>query len=369
MDINSATQQYEEWIRHYTSLVEEDLERKHQVMASAPFPFMRGTFYRWVQRWPKVCSNLTDAPMVLAVGDLHIENFGTWRDREGRLVWGINDFDEAAYLPYTMDLVRLATSAYLAIAEKNISLDRAHASDAILTGYRDGLEAHGKPYVLAEHHVWLRNIARACLKDPVAFWHKMDELPGVDASVIPVSARVVIEDALAVSKKEGQTIQYKRRTAGVGSLGHPRFVAVTDQEGGRVTREAKALTPSAVAWASTGTGPVEIYYDAMLSRTVRCRDPYVDLHGHWLLRRLAPDCSRIELTALNNIEDETRLLQAMGWETANIHISERSPILNDLKKRKTSWLDRAAEAMVSDVNIDWGEWSKVYSSREPIGSH
>jgi len=32
---------------------------------------------------------------VLAVGDLHVENFGTWRDAEGRLIWGVNDFDES----------------------------------------------------------------------------------------------------------------------------------------------------------------------------------------------------------------------------------------------------------------------------------
>jgi len=36
---------------------------------------------------------------VLAVGDLHVENFGTWRDAEGRLIWGVNDFDEAWRLP------------------------------------------------------------------------------------------------------------------------------------------------------------------------------------------------------------------------------------------------------------------------------
>ena len=57
---------------------------------------------------------LARAPRALAVGDLHVENFGTWRDVEGRLIWGINDFDEAWRLPYTNDLVRLATSALLA---------------------------------------------------------------------------------------------------------------------------------------------------------------------------------------------------------------------------------------------------------------
>ena len=51
---------------------------------------------------------------MLAVGDIHVENFGTWRDAEGRLVWGVNDFDEAARMPYAIDIVRLATSAVLA---------------------------------------------------------------------------------------------------------------------------------------------------------------------------------------------------------------------------------------------------------------
>ena len=29
-----------------------------------------------------------DSPHLMAVGDLHVENFGTWRDREGRVGQG-----------------------------------------------------------------------------------------------------------------------------------------------------------------------------------------------------------------------------------------------------------------------------------------
>lgn len=46
----------------------------------------------------------------LHVGDLHVDSFGTWRDAEGRLCWGVDDFDEAFPLPYTNDLVRLVAS-------------------------------------------------------------------------------------------------------------------------------------------------------------------------------------------------------------------------------------------------------------------
>jgi uncharacterized protein (DUF2252 family) len=69
-----------------------------------------------MQAWPEVCPDLAKAPKVLAVGDLHVENFGTWRDVEGRLVWGINDFDEAAALltPTTCAWPRVRWSPSLA---------------------------------------------------------------------------------------------------------------------------------------------------------------------------------------------------------------------------------------------------------------
>lgn len=69
------------------------------------------------------------------MGDLHVENFGTWRDSEGRLIWGVNDFDEANPLPYTNDLVRLAASAEIADATQDLSIKPKDACDAILTGY------------------------------------------------------------------------------------------------------------------------------------------------------------------------------------------------------------------------------------------
>ena len=146
-------------------------------MAESPFPFLRATFYRWVQRWPEVCPELAAAPAVLGVGDLHVENFGTWRDAEGRLIWGINDFDEAWPMPYTNDLVRLATSALLAGRENHLALDPDDACDAILEGYGKTLEQGGCPLVLAERHPWLREMATGNLRDPEPFWAKFDKMP------------------------------------------------------------------------------------------------------------------------------------------------------------------------------------------------
>ena len=79
MQIQDATRDYESWLGGKVQLDPSDIEYKHGRMSDAqdPFPFFRGTYYRWAQRWPEVCSDLADAPRVLAVGDLHVENFGT----------------------------------------------------------------------------------------------------------------------------------------------------------------------------------------------------------------------------------------------------------------------------------------------------
>ena len=115
MNIHKATQSYENWMRSCTAVIEAHLRLKHKQMRESPFLFFRGTFYRWAQLWPNVCASLRDAPKVLAVGDLHVGSFGTWRDTEGRLCWGIDDFDESYALPYTNDLVRLAASVKIVI--------------------------------------------------------------------------------------------------------------------------------------------------------------------------------------------------------------------------------------------------------------
>jgi Uncharacterized protein conserved in bacteria (DUF2252) len=195
MNIIKATKKYEDWLRRHIRIVEPDLRFKHEQMAAALFPFFRATFYRWLQVWPEECTGLDRVPRILSVGDLHVENFGTWRDTDGRLVWGVNDFDEASLFPYTMDLVRLATSALLAARENSLAMKPKESAAAILEGYAEGMEAGGRPFVLSESHGWLRAIAESKLRDPVVFWGKMDRLPTLKGE-IPESAREAIEHLL-----------------------------------------------------------------------------------------------------------------------------------------------------------------------------
>ena len=357
--IAKSTAEYEKWLGTLTPLLPSDLKLKHQRMAQDLFAFLRATFYRWMQLWPEVCADHAQAPRVLAVGDLHVENFGTWRDIEGRLIWGINDFDEAYSLPYTLDLVRLSASAHVAIGEEHLRLTPEDACDAILEGYRKGLKNGGQPFVLAEEHIWLRELAMGKLRDPVHFWReKMDNLPSTRRP-LPASAR----EALQYMMPE-RNLRYRvvHRVAGLGSLGRERYVALADWRGGRLARETKPLVPSACVWAANGKGRSEILYQAIVDGAKRCRDPFLQLRGRWLVRRLAPDCSRIELTQLPKEKDETRLLEAMGRETANIHLGSETSrqISRHLDKLPSKWVHNAARTMVKATMGDWEDWKTDY---------
>jgi hypothetical protein len=357
MNVVKASRHFEDWLGAHTDLVKKDVRLKHANMKADVFPFLRATYYRWAQVWPEVCPDLSKAPQVLAVGDLHVENFGTWRDVEGRLIWGVNDFDEAHPMSYANDLVRLAVSAHLAAEQGHLPLERKDICDAIIEGYRESLQQQGLPFVLGENNDWLRQIAESELRDPVHFWAKMDALPTVKEE-IPISALDALDHLMPA-----KDLNYRlaRRVAGLGSLGHARYVAIAKWNGGRIAREAKALVSSACYWAKDHEGPSEILYQTIISRAVRCPDPFVQLRGRWIVRRLSPHCSRIELATLKAQGKELRLLRAMGWETANIHLGTRTarqPILRHLKKQKPKWLHAATEAMLNAVHDDWKTWKK-----------
>jgi len=351
MTVAQATRDYERWLGAQVPLVREDMRRKHLQMAKDPFSFLRATYYRWVQRSDALLEHLSTAPAVLSVGDLHVENFGTWRDAEGRLVWGINDFDEAAWLPYTQDLVRLATSAALAWALGCLRLRVVDICEAVLLGYREALGAGGRPFVLAEQNRWLRDAATNDLRDPVRFWNKLLRAAQEPARRVPHEVRARLHDVMPLPATRYRIV---RRVAGLGSLGRPRFVALGQWCGGWVAREARALASSAVQWAR-GEPRRRPSYRLLLESSSRTPDPFVSVRGTWLLRRLAPDCSRIDLESLPKRYDEYRLMHAMGWETANVHLGTERParIRVHLRSLARGWLRRSVETMAVAVREDW----------------
>ena len=354
--IHEASASYERWLGGRLDVVRADLRYKHARMRESAFAFLRGSLFHWAQAWKDWCPDLADAPVVVAVGDVHIENFGTWRDAEGRRVWGVNDFDEAWPLPYTNDLLRLAASAGLAGRERGLSLGEDARCAAIVRGYSAALEAGGRAFVLAERHDALRRLALARIRDAGKYWEKLTSATPLPGGGTGRSAGILRRDLPASSAD----VRWFRRRAGIGSLGRPRITAVADWRGGKVAREAKAIAPSAYAWAEGRSGPRRRWHRKLLHHSLRCPDPFARLRGPWVVRRLAPDCSRIDLTDLGEAHDELRLLEAMGWELANVHLAagRRRAILRDLSRREPDWLLDATRRAVSEVRHAYADWSQ-----------
>ncbi|HWX20927.1 MAG TPA: DUF2252 family protein [Candidatus Binatia bacterium] len=358
MNVKESTRAYERWLASQTRLLPQDLRAKHEAMAEDAFSFLRATFYRWAQLFPELCPELAEAPAVLAVGDLHVENFGTWRDSEGRLVWGINDFDEAGPMPYAIDLVRLATSARLAIRTGRSAVDSDEACDAVLEGYTEAIHAGGRAFVLAERNRWLRDMAQNKLRDPVRYWQKMAGIAKLGRP-LPAEVRQALMHGLPEAGLPCRFGHFGHRRAGLGSLGRQRFTLLCEWRGGMVAREAKPLATSAWAWARGKASSAKLWYESIISRAVRVPDPFLRLQGTWVLRRLAPDCSRIELSDLPEERDSLRLLWAMGRETANIHHGSPrvlTQVKRDLRRRPRDWLRKAAARMSKATFAEWKDW-------------
>ena len=340
---------YESWLRTACHVDEEDVLRKHERMNKSAFVFLRATFFRWAHSITTATPELMSAPALLCLGDAHLENFGTWRDAEGRLVWGLNDFDDVAVIPYTSDLVRLAVSVRLAAV---MTVSNHDASEAILDGYGSGLR-EPTPTLLDEKEVWMRDYVACSDEDRISFWAEVDSFPDIDP---PPDAKA----ALLRHLPEGAEIErFAKRTKGGGSLGRPRFIVVAAWRGGRVVREAKALVASGWDWAHHQLGNRHRFMEAASARA-RAPDPFLDVDGNFILRRVAADTRKVERTADFDRKLDRSLLRAMGFELGSFHASSvatADAIQHDLERRSGGWLSASAKAVASVVQGDFEEWT------------
>jgi uncharacterized protein DUF2252 len=354
MSFRAANADFEDWLRHQCDVVEPDLEFKHERMKKNAFVFLRATFFRWAQQIERLCPDLKDAPKVLAVGDTHTENFGTWRDAEGRLVWGINDFDEAVTTAYPYDLVRLATSVRLAPEAR---VGNRETAEAIIAGYREGLE-QPRPALLDEQNSAMRPFVACTDQDRQDFWIEVDGYPKASP---PAKVRSLLEGSLP---KNASVPRFASRVKGGGGLGRPRYVAIATWCGGRIVREAKAIVPSAWSWAhGEGTAPVRAV-DLAFGK-FRAPDPHMSVKDGFIVRRIAADSRKVELGDAAGAKLRTDLLSAMGFDIAAIHAATNGAALRisrDLKSRDAGWLHAAAKTAAAAVTADFEEWRSPTAS-------
>ena len=367
--LRSVTDSYEAWRARRIQVVAQDIETKHREMATSAFRMLRGTAYRFQQQFRALLPDLAAAPAAVAVGDLHVENFGTWRDRDARLAWGVNDFDEIDLLPYTFDLVRLAASAALAIEEGHLSIAPDAATGAILGGWRERIATRKvSPFVLGERHAHLYRLASEAITDPVRFEQTIRALPAFERALPKPAARMLTQ----VTPPGDFRPQLAKRVAGMGSLGARRIVAFGDLDGGLVVREAKQIPGPVSMWADPKRAQVGGLPAAVEASRGVAADPWRRQSRKWVLRPLAPDATRLELTTLRRRHAAEGLLRSMGEEAANIHLvsaegaAAPKAIRKDEEGRAEGWLAEATATMVASVKSDYAEWCNARSV-PPLG--
>jgi len=323
-----------------------DIVQRREKMTEDAFVFLRATCWRWAAHAAALCPELIALPAVPSIGDAHAGNYALWRDAQARLVWGLSDFDEAARLPFALDLVRLCTSVKLMYRRA-----KARAiCDAALAGYRAGLAAPA-PFVLERDNLWLRGAFAASAAKRADFWAELDSAP---------VARPDAEFAAlltAALPDPGLNVRFARRSAGAGSLGRARFVAHGAYRGGPVAVEVKAALPS--CWPN---GREAGLAQRIARGPARSPDPQLCYGANAVVRRLAPNSRKIDFAKIDE-KLRFRVVTAMAHELAAVHgdtPAARSRLDTALGRLPDDWLLLATRRVVDWTQEEFAAYRRSY---------
>jgi uncharacterized protein (DUF2252 family) len=114
---------------------DKSLKLKYEKISHDSFSFLRGTCHLYYEDWA-TDSPLNQAPAAWICGDLHYENFGSYKGDNRLVYFDINDFDEAVLAPCTWDMSRLLTSILVGATASQVSqLDAIALCEATLAAY------------------------------------------------------------------------------------------------------------------------------------------------------------------------------------------------------------------------------------------
>lgn len=117
----------------------EGAQAKLDKLTSSVYTFFRGTALLYYRDY---AGTDTEMPIVFTIGDIHPENYGVMPNADGAPFFGVNDFDEACFAPFTYDIKRGAVGFYVLAEENGLKkAQRRKAVRAWVDGYIDGLRA------------------------------------------------------------------------------------------------------------------------------------------------------------------------------------------------------------------------------------
>jgi uncharacterized protein (DUF2252 family) len=378
---------------------------KYAKMAASPLAFLRGTAHLFYADLPAARSVFQSAPPVWVCGDLHWENFGSYKGEDRSVYFNINDFDEGLLAPCTWDLARFLTSVIVGAGAFDFDQLQAIAlceefltayTNALVTGKAAAIQEATAIGIVDDH---LKQLARRDRADQLDErttksgkedkQDKQRQLKLIKGKTvaIPSTERAKIiswcdDWAATQPNPEFYTIlDVLHRIAGNGSLGLDRYLILVEGKGHpdrHYLLDLKASRASALhpycplpqpTWSSEADRIVQIQTRAQESPPAILHAIQPTPETSYVLRELQPTADKIELTDHQGKFDQfLPLVATMGavtaWDQLRSGGRSGSAIADELiafGARSASWqpdlLDYAS-AYAAQVNADYKTFSQ-----------
>ena len=301
----------------------ERLALKYRAMRSSTFGFLRGSCHLFYDRLPRG-GVFKSAPPVWVCGDLHLENFGSYKGDNRQVYFDVNDFDESALAPASWDLARFLTSLQIGMEAAAMREATVEAlCQTFVDAYASSL-ASGKAYwveretaqgLVRELLDGLRERKRASFLDSRTFvkrGRRMLLTDGGKALPVDSAQRAAVESFMQeFADSQPQPAFYRvldvaRRVAGTGSLGVDRFAILVQGKGspeGNYLLDLKQAMPSSLVphlklaqprWKSEAHRVVELQRRQQ-AVSMAFLDPVRFTEAPYVLRALQPSEDRVRL--------------------------------------------------------------------------
>ena len=227
----------------------ELLKLKYKKLATDPFYFFRGTCHLFYEDLSQN-SGMNLAPLTWICGDLHLENFGSYKGDNRLVYFDINDFDEAVIAPCTWEIVRFITS--IIVGSRTLGIDEKESlnlSELYLKTYSQTL-SKGKAKTVE------KETAKGLVKDLLESLKKRNRADFLDKRtqekkgkrrlivdnkrIIPATAaeqenvEKLIKNWHHTTNQNAdfyQILDIQKRIAGTGSLGLERYIILVEGNG------------------------------------------------------------------------------------------------------------------------------------------
>ena len=362
-------------------------------MAANPFAFFRGACPLFATTWKELEPPDT-GPEILVCGDLHLENFGAYRDHDGQFLFDINDFDEALYAPSAIDPVRCATSILLAAELWKLSPLQANGMVLdYLDQYRSAVTTSPEiPTVAAKAPRLSQDpiaqiLGKAAIAEQSSLLDRKTELSknGLRHIIRSKLKHPDVGEARAEAVSEAfqaygrshqdaagyQVLDVTGRVAGIGSLGVERYLVLVQAGGSATTnRLLDVKEEDASAWigilgrSATPPGATEAARVVFAQRTLQARtasglDVITIGDKTYRIREMIPEENRSSLDRLQQKPAKLReAILTAGHLTGRSHLRGATAGGCDQRQALSQWATSAALDSLLAAAARYAEWSR-----------